>query len=359
MCGFLGGDDTPEPVKLPPPPPREEMMDVIDHLSGVQSIVVTGADGKKRREIQRLPRTPQEEAFFKQGEELISKSLKNIKELYQYRPQDVVSFQPLIDTIANLSAERQNDLAHIADFGDIAQQVADYKQMNSTLLEEELMRRERATEEGFAHRGISDSTAATEYRTSMARNADLARMQNNVNADIYGQDLAAKRLATNAAAFGLREQGRQGQLQGAETGYNLAQQQQQDLEARRKAAIAENMNLFGVGAGLRGEDQNKAIMSRAPELANSTFAMMNSDSLNRYNADVGRQNMNYQNELAAYNARPQSFGDKMLGLAGTVGGAMFGSPANTVAGSLGHKMMGITPQPNTFFGGNFSKGLVY
>jgi hypothetical protein len=166
-------------------------------------------------------------------------------------------------------------------------------------------------------------------------------------------------LAANAAAFGLREQGRQGRLQGAETGYNLARQQQQDLEARRKAAIAENMNLFAVGAGLRGEDQNKALMSRAPELANNTFAMMNADSLNRYNADIGRQNMNYQNELAAYNARPQGFGDKMLGLAGTVGGAMVGSPANTVAGSLGHKMMGITPQPNTSFGGNFSKGLVY
>lgn len=340
MCGFFGGDDAPSPPQLPPPPPREEMMDVIDKISGVQSIVVTGADGKKRREIQRLPRTPQEEAFFKQGEELISKSLKNIKELYQYRPQDVVSFQPLIDTIANLSAERQNDLAQIADFGDIAQQVADYKQMNNTLLEEQLMRRDRATEENFAHRGISDSTAATEYRTSMARNADLARMQNNVNADIYGQDLAAKRLATNAAAFGLREQGRQGQLQGAETGYNLAQQQQQDLEARRKAAIAENMNLFGVGAGLRGEDQNKAMMSRAPDLANSTFAMMNADSLNRYNADIGRQNMNYQNELAAYNARPQSFGDKMLSLGGMVGGAMLSAPGSSLLGRAGNATFG-------------------
>lgn len=340
MCGFLGGDDTPEPVKLPPPPPREEMMDVIDKISGVQSLVVNDSNGKKRRVIERLPRTPEEQAFFKTGEELMSKSLKNIKELYQYRPQDAVNFQPFIDTFANLNKERQRDLAQIADFGDIAQQVTDYKQMNSTLLEEEMARRNRATEENFAHRGISDSTAATEYRTSMARNADLARMQNNVNADIYGQDLATKRLATNAAAFGLREQGRQGQLQGAETGYNLAQQQQQDLETRRKAAIAENMNLFGVGAGLRGEDQNKAIMSRAPELANNTFAMMNADSLNRYNADIGRQNMNYQNELAAYNARPQSFGDKMLSLGGMGLGAMGFSSPTSLFGRAGNAAFG-------------------
>lgn len=338
MCLF-GGDDSPSPPNLPPPPPREEMMDVIDKVNGVQSITVT-ENGKKKRIVERLPRTPEEEALFSRAGDLMSRASQNILNLYQYRPEDVVNFRPFIDTFANLNEETQRDLAQISDFGNITQQVNDYKQINRALLDEDIASRDRLAEENFAHRGISNSTAATEYRAAAARNADLARMQNNVNADIYGQDLAARRLATNSSAFALREQGRAGRRTAAELGYNLEQQKQQDLERRRDRAIQENFNLFNLGAGIRGEDQRKAMMSHAPEIANQTFAMMNADSLNRYNADINRQQANYQNQLAAYNSRPQSFGDKLLSVGGTIGGAMLTSPSNTLAGRAGNSIFG-------------------
>lgn len=42
-----------------------------NNKTGTQSIIVTGADGKKRRVIQRLPRTHEEEQRYKIAEKLI------------------------------------------------------------------------------------------------------------------------------------------------------------------------------------------------------------------------------------------------------------------------------------------------
>lgn len=399
---FGGGKSPPRPKKLPPPPKKvapklppapvkvapklppapkpipspQKIADVIDKITGVQSITTVNSKGQEQRVIERLPRTPQEEKFYKQGEELMKNALTNIQSLYKYNPAEVANFQPFISTIANLNDERQRDLSTIADFGDIAQQVKDYKQMNSALLDEEVKRRNNQIEEDFSHRGIGNSTSATEYRSVNAKNADLARLQNNVNADMYGQELAAKRLSTNLAAFGARESGRQGRLEGAKTGYALEQQKLQDLENKRIHAIQENQNLFSTGAALRGEDQQRALMSRAPELANQTFDLMNTASLNRYNSvanaqntqfnselnrynslvgaenaqfnsELNRynsianaQNAQYQNKLAAYNAEPPSFGDRLLQLGGTVGGSVLNSPSGTLAGNIGNSIFG-------------------
>lgn len=46
------GNDDPPQYQYVEPPPREEIMDVIDEITGVQSITVTGPDGKKRRKIE-------------------------------------------------------------------------------------------------------------------------------------------------------------------------------------------------------------------------------------------------------------------------------------------------------------------
>jgi hypothetical protein len=317
---FGGGGGGPSAPSYTPPPPREEIMDVIDKIGGVQSIVVT-ENGKKKRIIERLPRTPEDQAFHDYMGELMNKAVRNITQLYKYNPEDVVEFQPFIDVFANLNEESQNDLAEIANFGDITEQVQNFKKMNNELLEEQIYIRNRMAEENFAHRGISKSTAATEYRTASARQNDLARLQAKVDADMYGESLAEQRLRTNATAFGLREQGRQGRLQAAQTGYNLEQQKLQDLESKRQIAIQENQNLFNLGAGIRGEDEAKAMASRAPELANQTFAMMNADSLNRYNSGVNAQNAAFQNSLLAYQNRRPSFGDRLLKLGGMAAGA--------------------------------------
>jgi hypothetical protein len=328
-------DDAPEPPKLPPPPEPKEMMNVIDRVAGVQAIITKGPNGKDQREIVRLPRTPQEEQFFRRGEELMSKALKNVNQLYQYKPQDVVNFAPLIETFASLNRERQEQLGQIANLGDISQSVENFKQMQRTVLDEEFARIGRATEEDLVHRGRSDSTAAQEFRAALAKNQALAQQYSGVEAQQYGENLAMNRLQRNAVAFGLGEQGRQERLRAAQAEYAAKQQQVQDLEGRRRVAIGENMNMFDMGAGLVGEDRNKAFMNRAADIADRTFQMQNVDQLNRYYADVNRQNINYQNELAAYNAKGSSFGDFLMQGAGAIAGAYMGGNPVAAAGAGG------------------------
>jgi len=340
MCGLFGSDSPPEPPRLPPPPKPEEIMDYIDEVTGTQTITVTGADGKKRRVTQKLPRTEAEQRFVRQGEELIGRALRNINELYQYRPQDVVDFTPIINTFANINNERMNDLAQIANFGNIQQEVDNFRQIQRNLMDEEYNRLNRTSETDLARRGLQNSTVGEERRALMARNQSLARQEGELKAQTFGEDLASRRLSRNAGAFALREEGRQGELLGAKTAYELAQQRQLDLERRRQQAIQENMGAFQVGSGLRGEDLAKSMGGRTGEMALAQFNAVNADSMNRYNADIGRQNMNYQNELAAYNARPQSFGDKMLTLGGTVAGGMLSAPSSSLLGRAGTATFG-------------------
>lgn len=352
MGGIFGGGGDPPPMNVyvpppPPPPPKEEIMDVFDRVRGVQAIVVTGPDGKKRREITQLPRTPEDEALYQRGMDLMSRAIRNIDELYQYRPESVVPIQSFIDSVANLNEEMQRDLNEIANFGDIQRYVNDYKVMNQNILDQYINRENRRTEENFAHRGISDSTSANEYRAAFSKEAALARLQNNVNADLYAQDLADRKFASNAAAFSLREQGRQNRLQEIQNTYNLQQQNVNDLENVRRRAIEDNYRMFGVGASLRGEDINKALASQAPEIQDRTFSMISGDNLNRYQAQVNAQNSAVQNQisaynaqLAAYNSRPPSFGDRLLQLGGMAAGAMMGSPASSLAGRAGNALFG-------------------
>lgn len=336
MCNFFG-DDPPTPPDLPPPPKREEMMDVIDRIAGAQSIEVVGADGKKRREIMRLPRTGNEKIIFEAGEDLLKQVIANVKQDYKNNPRQVIPFQPIIDVFANIGEERQNDLAQLGGFADIAREVADYKRMNDALLTEQISARDRAMEESFAHRGISDSTAATEYRAAAARNADLARMQTGVNADMYGNELAKQKIANYASAFNLREQGRAGQLAKEEAAFNLKSQERDAALADKRA---QNLNALQIGGGIVQNDLNKAQGSPAPALANQIFALQNNDALQRYNLDLNRRNMNYQNELAAYNAQGPSFGEQLLGLGGQVAGAMFMGRPDSIAGRAGNAVFG-------------------
>lgn len=334
------GNDDPPQYQYVEPPPREEIMDVIDEITGVQSITVTGPDGKKRRKIERLPRTPQEQQLFASGEDLMRRSINNIKNLYQYNPNNVIDFQPLLTTFTNLNNERMNALGQVADIGNIQQDIQDFRNMQSTLDDEMFMRENRALEENLGRRGLSDSYAGQEARAFAARNQDLVRKQSEFNANLYGEDLAAKRLRRNTQAFALDEMGRAGRLQAAEAEFQLRKEQQAEIERRRQTAIGENMNLLKVGSGITGQDLNKALASNAPQLANDTFSRQNADSLQRYSAEVNARNAAYDRELAAYNSRPPSFTDFALSAGGALGGAMLTGAPNTLAGRLGTKIFG-------------------
>lgn len=331
------GRKAPSFTPIAPPPPPQEIMDVIDEITGTQSIIATGPDGRKRRVIQKLPRTPQEEAFFRQGEELMGSAIKNIQELHAYDPYSVVDFAPVIQTFANLNQEQAQDLAKVADFGNIEQDINNFKQMQTSLMEDQFRRQRSNLETDLARKGRSQGSYGQEQRARNSYYENLLRQQNEVNATQYGEDLASKRLGRNLTAYGARQQGRENQLNAAQTEYGLKQQQLQDLENRRRYAIGENMQQFGLGAGLTGQDLAKAMASRAPELANQTFAMQSADQLNRYNADINRQNINYTNQLNRYNASPPTFGEFLGNVAGAQLGASISGPrsqpAPTASGS--------------------------
>jgi hypothetical protein len=313
-------------------------MDVLDEVSGVQSVVVTTPDGKKRREIKRLPRTPQEQALYEQGEQLMGRAIQNIQDLYQYDPNSVISFAPIIDTFAEVNEERARGLAQIANLGNIQADIQAFREMRRSIDDDMFARQNRQMEENLAHRGWSRSTAGQEARAFAAYNENLYRKESENDALKYGEALAEQRLNRNTKAFALDETGRQARLGAAQNEYALRREQRDELERKRQTAIGENMNLLRVGSGITGQDLSKALGSKAPEIANQTFQMQSTDALNRYTAGVNAQNAAYDRARYAYDNRPPSFMDMALDVGGTVGGAILTAAPNTLAGRIGQRI---------------------
>lgn len=326
MC--FGKDDGPDTPFYAAPPPDPEFMDTVDEIAGVQSVVVTGPDGKKKRVKSRLPRSPEEEARLQAGSDLLQSAIHNMTQLYRYNPESAVDFAPFIEAVAGIDQERMQDLAQVANLGNIQQDIAQFKDMQKNLLDEEFDMQNRANEERLAHSGMGTSTYAAESRALMARNQALARQQGDINANVYGEQLAAQKLARNKEAFGLRELDRQSRM-GTETQkYALAKEHEADMERRRQMAIEEQKNLFNVGSSIVSADLNKALANNVDETALNTFNSQATASMNRYKADIVRQQANYQNAMAAHQAKGPSFGEMAMGFAmpivGNALGGMFG-----------------------------------
>jgi hypothetical protein len=334
------GNEPPPPPQLAAAPPPPEIMDIIDEVSGVQSVIVTGADGKKRRVTSRLPRTPEEEQRFKMAEELIASSMRNITQLYQYNPQSAVDYAPLIQTFANLDRKRIESLARITNLGNIEEEVGKFKQMQSSLIDDQFAKRESERLANLAHTGLGESSFAAESRAAMTRAHGLARMEGDARASVYGEDLAAKRLARNKDVFALDEMGRQGELQTAQNKYALAKSHEADMDRRRLQAIEEQKGLMNIGGAITGNDLKKAQSGNPAGQALAEWQAQSADSMNRYNADINRQNMNYQNQLADYNAQGPSTAESLFNVAGKGAMAMFTGGADTMAGQLGKKFIG-------------------
>lgn len=338
MC--FGNDDRPAVNYIPAPPSAPEFMDFFDEITGTQSIVVTGADGKKRRIQSRMPRTPEEEAKIKGAEELVASSVKNITQLYKYDPQSMIDFAPLIETFSNLNRERMEALGKVANIGNIEQDISNFKVMQRELIDEEYRIANRSNEENLAHSGRGSGTYAAESRAFMDKNKAESLRRADIEGSIYGEDLAAKRLNRNTQAYGLEELGRQARTQEAEAKYALAKEHEADMEKRRRYAIEENKNLMTIGQGILGADLTKALSNNNTPMALAQFNAEAGDSMNRYNADVNRQKSNYDMAMSDYRAKPPSFGDIAGNVAANVAGKMFTSADNTMAGRLGKKYIG-------------------
>lgn len=342
MCGIFGDDSPPPATQIAAPPPLPEIMDIIDEVSGVQSVIVTGPDGKKRRVTSRLPRTPEEEQKYKVAEEMISTSIKNLKDLYRYDPQSMVDFAPLVQTFANISNERMQALGQIANIGNIQQDVQDFKQMQSAMLDEEFRIKNRELNQNLAQMGRGGGTYAAEARAASAKNEGLARQQGDIQASVYGEDLASRRLRRNAEAFNLQEMGRQGQLESAQGQYALAKEHEADMERRRQMAIQENKGMLGIGSGMAGQDLERALQNRSVEQSLQTYGAESVASMNRYNADVARQKANYDMAMSEYKAQPPTFGEVALNL-GAQGGMAYLSGGKSMMGGSPFNGEGTNP----------------
>lgn len=331
----------PSPPQLPEPPKPQEILDVIDELTGTEAVTVTGADGKKRRVIRRLPRTREEEALFKKGQEIMQSSLSAITNLYQYDPASVIDFAPIIETFANINQERTESLAQIADLGNIAQEIDNFRHMQSDLMQERFLADRNRLEEDLAHKGLAASTTGREERNLLSRSERLAQSQADLNALQFGESLADQRFSRNSRVFGLQEADRANRLQASQLEYDLALQRKADLEQMRQNAINEQQNQFALASGLVGNDLNKTLNSRANTDALSQMQIANAAQMNNYNANVNRLTQQHQMAMEAFKNKPMGFGDFAMKLGGLGSGAF----ASNAMGGLGSSLFGA-PQSN-------------
>lgn len=338
MC--FGNDDPPPAPYIPPPPPPPEMLDVIDEVTGTQTITVTGSDGKKRRVIQKLPRTPEEESLYQEAGRLMDKAIGEMKRLYDYDPRQLVPYAPFVEALNALNNERSEDMAELTKFPDFNGYVSEFKDMQKSIIDEEYRRESNRLEESLAHKGLSDSTVAREERNLLNRNAALARQRAGAEAHLMGEQLKGADLANRAGAFGLRETARQGRLSAAATEYDLHKDYAAQLEHQRDKAISHQSQLYNIAANIRATDNTKAMATMAPNMALAEFTASGNNALNFYNADVNRATQQYGMELAAYKATPPGFGQNLLHLGGMGAMAMMTAPSSSVLGGWGSKLFG-------------------
>ena len=311
----------PEAPQLPQQPTPVEMMDIIDELSGTQTVTVVGPNGRKKRVTQRLPLTPQEQQILSQADNLLAKALNNIETLYKYDPTAVVNYQPFIQTFSDINAERAADLAQVGNFGDIANKVEAFRAINTDLMNREFDKQERMQEEVLAKRGLQRSTMAAEQRAAMASERALATQQADIAANIYGEDLMQRQLNRENALYDTREKGRLARLQQAELGYNLERQKLADAEQLRQQALAENQGWIGTAQGIKAAEQDRAKLALlGNQLTLGTYQAQANDQNQRFNNEMNRVQNQYGMNLAQFNSKPASFGEQLrntgIGLGG-------------------------------------------
>ena len=93
-------------------------------------------------------------------------------------------------------------------------------------------------------------------RNTLGKNRAQALEESQVRGNLYGEQLKSADLANRQSAYGLREQGRMGQLQRAQMEHQLKLEQKNQMDTARQQALQNQSGLFNVAAGIRGEDAN-------------------------------------------------------------------------------------------------------
>lgn len=334
------GDSGPDKQNIPDPPPIKEMMDFFNYVTGTQTVTVTGADGKKQRVTTRLPRTPEEMRVLQPAQDMLVSSINGMAKLFKYNPKSAIMFAPLVDAVANMNDETLKDLGQFANLGDIQEKRQEFRDIQRSVIDEQFAMDRMANEERLAHSGRGSGTYAAESRAAMSRAHSLARAEGDAKAVMGAEEYAAKRLATDTQAFGLRQGGRQGAVDAVKTRYGLEKMDEQDQEARRQQAMQETKGLFDVGKDATRYDDWKAMQDKTGDQSLNTYLAENNVQNARYGAQVNAINANNQAAQNEYNNRGPSFGEWALGTAGKIGGAMFTASPGSMAGRAGSKISG-------------------
>jgi hypothetical protein len=330
------GEDPPDAPEIPKPEELkpEDMIDVIDQITGVQSIYTTGSDGRRQRVISRLPRTPEEEQLYSQAGALISSALTNLNELYQREPEIVQDYQPLINAFAGLDDERVRDLSSVANLGNIQQEIDSFKQIQNNLVNEEIRRINLDQENKLAQRGHFSSSAGNDLRAQLAREEVLARQQVDLNTRAYGEDLADQRFNRQLQGYGLREADRQQRLNQAVMAHDLERQRVEENNAQTQTLVNNNLSQLQTGLNLQGRDQNIAMSSQAPNLAIDQFNAQQNAMNQNYNNALNRANLTYNQQLSQHQMR----GPTAQQSAANLGAGLLGMYLGGWAGAAGQAM---------------------
>jgi len=341
----------PAPPKIPDAPKPEDMMDVIDKVAGVQAINVNGADGKKRRVIERIPRTKQEQILYDEAGDLMKNALGNIQQLYQLDPNAVIDFAPFIQSVNHLNQKRGRDIARLAQIPDFNEFAQNFKNMQKTVIDDEFRTAKNAKQAELTRMGYGvDSTAWANAEAALDRQYAEAVAKNDVTSEINARELQNKDIQNRVLAYNLGEQGRTGELDAEQMILAANREQAGERETHRAKQIQEQAGLFQTGAGIRKEDINTALQNVAPQTAQNLFA----SQMQGHRTNMEGSILNYQNQLGAFDRKPLNFGEIAGYHAGKIGGEMINPNS-----SIGKYTMGFADWLTRGKNDGFSKGLVY
>jgi hypothetical protein len=241
----------------------------------------------------------------------------------------------VIQAVNNSNQETLQDLGQFANLGDIEQRKQQFREMNRTLVDEQFARERMSNEERLAHSGRGSGTYAAESRAAMARSQGLARAEGDARAVMGAEEYAAKRLGTDAQAFGLRQGGRENTLGAVQTAYGLEKANEQDMEQRRLRALQEKGNQLKIGSDVVRYDDSKALQDRTQQDALGTYNAENAVQNQRYGMQVNAIQANNKAKADEYNNRQPSFGEWAMGPAGRLGGAWLSGGMSEMGGGGG------------------------
>ena len=313
MCGFMK-DRTPAPPARRNLPAAINFKPVADLISGVE-VVNVKHNGSDRHELRKLPRLAHEQVIQDLAANLMQNTMTNLNQLAQFNPTALVNYQPIIAGLGALDGESVQHLSTIRGYQNIGQDVQNYKNMAQANLNREFQAVNQQAERDIANSRMGRSTDAVEMRNSIANQQAIAMQQADMDATMYGEDLADRRLQTDTHRFGLGEQIRGQRRDTLMQGYNLQQQEQEDIRKLRQ----DEVDLYGVGNQIVQQDFQNSMASPAVGMQSNIYNQEVGQSMQRYGAELQADQADYAMRLQAHNAKPVSFGNMALRTIGNFG----------------------------------------